>query len=193
MFTTKRRPVTARWRVRCAAHAGLAALALAASAAVRANQFGVQLGGGLGDHHIKKGDLAMVWDPGLTWWHIGSWHFALVGEAYLSYWHTNEGTVHSSIGEFGMTPVLRFIQNSGRIRPYVEAGVGVRLLTHPRISDRFTVSSAFQFADMVGVGAQFGERQQYQAGFRFQHVSNASIKKPNPGINFTQLYLQCNF
>jgi lipid A 3-O-deacylase len=88
---------------------------------------------------------------------------------------------------------VRFIKNSGAIRPFVEAGVGIRLLSHTRISDRFTVSSAFQFADMVGVGAQFGERQQYQVGFRFQHVSNGGIKEPNPGINFEQLYLQYNF
>jgi len=46
---------------------------------------------------------------------------------------------------------------------------------------------------MVGIGAQFGAKQQYQAGYRFQHLSNASIKKPNPGINFNQIYLQYNF
>jgi hypothetical protein len=55
------------------------------------------------------------------------------------------------------------------------------------------MSSAFQFADMVGVGASFGSHQQYEAGFRFQHLSNASIKEPNPGIDFEQLYVQYNF
>ncbi|MCF2134964.1 MULTISPECIES: acyloxyacyl hydrolase [Burkholderiaceae] len=189
-FTTKHGPAAPAQRV---LRAALAALALAASAAAHADRFGVQLGGGIGDRHIKKGDLALVWDPDMTWWDTGSWHFALVGEMHVSYWHTDEGDGHSNIGEFGMTPVVRFIKNSGQVRPYVEAGVGVRWLTHPRISARFTVSSAFQFADMVGVGAQFGERQQYQAGFRFQHVSNGGIKQPNPGINFTQLYLQYNF
>jgi hypothetical protein len=52
--------------------------------------------------------------------------------------------------------------------------------------------TAFQFANMAGVGVQFGGRQQYQAGYRFQHVSNGGIKEPNPGINFHQLYLQYN-
>jgi hypothetical protein len=55
------------------------------------------------------------------------------------------------------------------------------------------MSSSFQFADLVGVGAQFGEHQNYQAGFRFQHLSNAGIRKPNPGINFSQIYVQYNF
>jgi lipid A 3-O-deacylase len=171
----------------------LTALAFSVSAAAHADRFGVQVGGGLGDHDIKKADLALVWDPNLTWWDTGSWHFALVGEAHVSYWHTGSGNQHRNIGEFGVTPIVRFIKNDGAIRPFVEAGVGIRLLSHTRISDGFTVSTAFQFADMVGVGAQFGERQQYQAGFRFQHVSNAGIKEPNPGINFTQLYLQYNF
>ena len=40
---------------------------------------------------------------------------------------------------------------------------------------------------------QFGSHQQYEAGYRFQHISNGGIKEPNPGINFHQLYLQYNF
>jgi hypothetical protein len=55
------------------------------------------------------------------------------------------------------------------------------------------LGTAFQFADMAGVGMQFGSHQQYQAGYRFQHISNGGIKEPNPGINFHQLYLQYNF
>ena len=92
-----------------------------------------------------------------------------------------------------MTPVLRFVKSAGYIRPFIEAGVGVRLLSHTRITENFSVGGVFQFADMVGVGAIFGAHQNYQAGFRFQHLSNGGIKEPNPGINFSQLYLQYNF
>ncbi len=158
-----------------------------------ADQFGIQVAGGMADHHVNKLDLGVTWDPGLTWWEIGGWHFALIGEAHVSWWHSSEGDVHQNTGEFGITPVIRFIKSAGWFRPFVEAGAGVRVLTSPTISNSYTLSSAFQFADMAGVGAQFGDRQQYEAGFRFQHLSNASIKEPNPGINFTQLYLQYNF
>jgi lipid A 3-O-deacylase len=171
----------------------VAAALLCASGLASADQFGVQIAGGLADHHVRKLDLGFVWDPNLTWWEIGGWHFALVGEAHAAWWHTDEGNVHDNIGEFGVTPVVRFIKSSGAIRPFIEAGVGVRILTHPRISSDYTLSTAFQFADMVGVGAQFGSHQQYQFGYRFQHVSNASIKEPNPGINFQQIYVQYNF
>jgi hypothetical protein len=72
-------------------------------------------------------------------------------------------------------------------------GAGVRLLSSPRISSDLTLATAFQFAPMAGIGVQFGNRQQYQAGYRFEHISNGGIKEPNPGINFSQLYLQYNF
>ncbi len=89
--------------------------------------------------------------------------------------------------------MFRFIKSAGEIRPYIEAGGGLRLLTHPTISNNFSVSTAFQFAPTAGVGVQFGQRQQYQVGYRFEHVSNAGIKEPNPGINFHQFYVQYNF
>lgn len=163
-------------------------------ASASAGQFGMQLAGGVADHGVKKTDLGIVWDPGLTWWHIGGYQFTLVGEAHVAYWDIREShATHPHIWEFGFTPVLRFEKGSGWFRPYLEAGAGVRMLSHVRETDDRTFSSSFQFADMVGIGAQFGEHQNYQAGFRFQHLSNAGIKKPNPGINFSQVYVQYNF
>ncbi|MBN3759207.1 acyloxyacyl hydrolase [Burkholderia sp. Ac-20365] len=176
--------------------ASLFLLSLGAPGIARADHFGVQVAGGIAnshDVHENKVDLAGVWDPKWSWWAIAGWHFTAVFEAHAAYWHSGAADAHNNIFEFGLTPVVRFIKNSGAIRPYVEAGVGVRLLSHPSISSHYTMSSAFQFADMVGVGASFGGRQQYQAGFRFQHLSNASIKEPNPGIDFEQLYVQYNF
>jgi hypothetical protein len=181
------------WMCRFLQCAALAAGARA-SAGANADQFGVQVAGGVANRDIKKVDVGVVWDPQWTWWEIGGFHFTIVGEGHVSYWHTTEDqAVNPNILEIGITPVLRFIRSSGTFRPYIEAGVGVRLLSHTRITETFSVGSAFQFADMVGVGAIFGSHQNYQAGFRFQHLSNAGIKEPNPGINFSQLYLQYNF
>ncbi|MCR4470014.1 acyloxyacyl hydrolase [Burkholderia sp. SCN-KJ] len=174
----------------------LTALSFSVPRVACADQFGVQVAAGTSnnhDVHEDKVDLGGVWDPHWSWWAIAGWHFTAVLEGHAVYWHSSTSEVHDNIFEFGVTPVLRFIKGSGAIRPYVEAGVGVRLLSHPSFSSRYTMSSAFQFADMVGLGASFGSRQQYQAGFRFQHLSNASIKEPNPGIDFEQLYVQYNF
>jgi hypothetical protein len=179
----------------CAAlFVGAAAHAQASVTPSSQQQFGVQAGVGASlQHRVREADLGFVWDPGLNWWDTGGWHFGLTGEAHVSYWHTNTGAFHNDVYALGVQPMVRFIKDQGAIRPYIEAGVGLRLLSHPTITDQYSLSTAFQFTEIVGVGAQFGGHQQYQAGCRFQHISNASIKDPNPGINFTQLYLQYNF
>ncbi|SAL25603.1 deacylase [Caballeronia choica] len=181
------------WLIRSLRSTLLAACALA-SATANADRFGVQVGAGVADRDMKKVDLGAVWDPNWTWWEIAGFHFTVVGEGHVSYWHSYEDqTVNPNILEIGVTPVLRFVKSAGYIRPFIEAGVGIRLLSHTRITETFSVGSVFQFADMVGIGAIFGAHQNYQAGFRFQHLSNGGIKEPNPGINFSQLYLQYNF
>jgi lipid A 3-O-deacylase len=166
---------------------------LSAASAAKADSLGVQVAGGVAQHKVYKADLGLVWDPGITWWGIGGWHFALIGEANVAYWHASEGTSRKGVFEFGLTPVVRFIKDTGAVRPYIEAGAGVRGLSQRMINAGYNLSSAFQFSEVVGVGAQFGSHQQYEVGLRFQHISNAGIKEPNPGINFSQLYLRYNF
>ena len=179
---------------RQALFAGAAALAfLSLTSVARADSLGVQVAGGIAPHNVDKVDLALVWDPGINWWHVGGWHFALIGEANVAYWHTSEGISRNDVYELGVTPFVRFIKDTGAVRPYIEGGAGLRGLTHPTINAGYTLSTAFQFTEVVGVGAQFGSHQQYEAGLRFQHISNAGIKEPNPGINFSQLYLRYNF
>lgn len=185
--------IKSSWQGR-AVRSALAALLAFGAASAHADQFGIQLGAGVADHDVKKLDLGLVWDPGWQWWHIGGFHFTVVGEGHVAYWHLTEtAATQPQIWEFGFTPMFRIIKDTGWFRPFFEAGVGVRLLSHVELTPDRTLSSAFQFADTVGVGAQFGEHQNYQAGFRFQHMSNADIKTPNPGLNFSQIYLQYNF
>jgi len=174
--------------------AALLCVAMAAAGScmtAQADEFGLRVGAGLADHHLKKAELGIVWDPGITWWDTGDWNFRLLGEANVAYWHTNRGDRHH-LYELGLTPVVRFMKKSGSVRPFVEAGIGVRLLSHTSVGT-VNVSTAFQFSDMIGVGAKFGAQHKYEAGLRFQHLSNAGIKDPNPGVNFGQLYFQLNF
>jgi lipid A 3-O-deacylase len=177
-----------RW-LRC----GLALALAAGPVTTYADQFGLQLGGGIAERGIKKGDLGVVWNPNITWWDTGNWHFALLGEFHLAQWHTSQGNINPNITEFGVNPLVRFVKNGGDIRPYIEAGAGVRGLSHAVIATDYSVATAFQFTEIAGVGIMFGQRQQYQLGYRFQHVSNAGIKEPNPGVNFHEIYAQYNF
>ncbi|MGT2433876.1 acyloxyacyl hydrolase [Cupriavidus basilensis] len=66
-------------------------------------------------------------------------------------------------------------------------------LSHVSTSNEHYFSTAFQFSDMIGVGVAFGSQQQFQMGYRFEHLSNASIKRPNPGTDLNELYLRYTF
>jgi hypothetical protein len=49
-------------------------------------------------------------------------------------------------------------------------------------------TSQINFTTSGGIGAHFlGEKHNFSAEVRFQHISNAGMTKPNPGINTIQL------
>ncbi|WP_258397357.1 acyloxyacyl hydrolase [Paraburkholderia unamae] len=188
------RPGKSAWRGRIVSGAAAACCAFAAVSAHAENTFGIQFGAGVADNDVKKLDLGLVWDPSLQWWHFGGYHFTLVGEAHVAYWKLDDpNAIYANTWEFGLTPVFRIIKDTGWFKPFFEAGIGIRFLSHVRQTPFRTMSSSFQFADVVGVGAQFGEHGNYQLGFRFEHISNADIEQPDPGLNFSQIYFQYNF
>ena len=143
------------------------------------------------------GNGAQMWRVGAQWnWQSrwlqhGNWHMGGYWDAQLGQW---SGSDKNTITDLGLTPVFRYqeTQPSG-ISPYVEGAIGFHLISPVRLEERRGFSSAFQFGDHVGVGARFGERHCYDLGLRFQHLSNAGIKKPNNGINFTQVRFQYHF
>ena len=94
-----------------------------------------------------------------------------------------------------MTPVLRLQRDanlSSGVTPYAEAGIGTHLFSNTKLGNR-DFSTAFQFGSIVGVGVGFGERGQYELSYRFQHLSNADIKKPNDAHDLHLLRLGYNF
>jgi lipid A 3-O-deacylase len=165
----------------------LSALSCLAPSTARAD-LGVWTGVGIAEHHTSTVDTALVWDPHIRFWNVGDWNMALLGELHAAWFHNSEGEDPRDLGAFGATPVFRCGKTEGALRPYFEAGVGIRFLTGTELNDSYHISTSFQFADMVGAGVAFGEKGQYQVGYRFQHISNASIKRPNPGIDFHQIY-----
>jgi lipid A 3-O-deacylase len=48
-------------------------------------------------------------------------------------------------------------------------------------------STAFNFVDVIGVGRSIGADRRQELSLRISHISNAGIKKPNPGEEFLQL------
>lgn len=84
--------------------------------------------------------------------------------------------------ELGCSFLLKFAYPlTKKIRPYIEGGSGLIYLTqHTREQ-----STQFNFVDQGGVGLSylFKDNLSLNVGYRFRHISNASIKEPNSGIN----------
>jgi len=144
---------------------------------------------------VKLYRVGLQWKWPQRWLNTGNWHLGGYWDASLGYWdNKSAAATHNSIVDIGLTPVFRFQQNDpSGFSPYVEAGIGVHYLSHTSVSPQRQFSTRFQFGDHVGLGLRFGGKGQYDLGYRYQHLSNASIKRPNNGINFHQVRLQYNF
>lgn len=66
---------------------------------------------------------------------------------------------------------------------YLELGVGPSLLSRTNFAGK-ELSTRFQFTSHVGAG--FVVNDVHRFGLRYTHVSNASIKTPNPGLDLIE-------
>lgn len=144
-------------------------------------------------HNINKYELAINFDTPLQYGNPDGWLFKVQGEVNVAQWISRGGTNSQNLTEFGISPILRVEKRGGYFVPFVEGSVGLRVLSHTHTSDEHNMGSAFQFSDMLGVGVGFGKNQMTEVGFRFQHISNAGIKEPNPGSNFYTGYVRYRF
>ena len=120
--------------------------------------------------HATGGPLSSYWD------------------LYVSRWNANaldDGPRHYV--QIGAIYTWRYRFSQGQSPWFAEAGIGGTVMDHVyRTPDR-SFSTAFQFTEVLGVGRSFGENGRHEVALRVQHVSNAGIKKPNPGENFLKL------
>lgn len=161
----------------------LAGLGLCASLATpAAAQYSTELGTGWGDDDTRIIRLGLARDWRQAWFTDGDWQMSGYWLAEIGYWNNDRRNRHDdTLWEVGLTPVLRLAPKATTgLRPYLEAGIGGRVLSDTRIGKR-ELSTAWQFGSHIGAGLSCG---QFEIGYRFQHLSNASIKEPNDGINF---------
>ncbi len=145
-----------------------------------------ELGRGNG---ADMGRVGLQWKWNKQWLKGERWHVGGYWDLSAGYWkrHALVGQ-NGTITEAGVTPTFRLQQNDGK-GLYVEAAVGFHLLSDTSLGPR-RFSTAFQFGEHLGIGYQFGAKGAFDLGLRYQHLSNASIKQPNNGINFTQVRVQ---
>ena len=110
--------------------------------------------------------LSGYWDADLALWRLNAYR--------------NVPGQDKNIAVIGFTPVLRY-QNDSKLGLYAEAGIGVNLFSSLYKNRDKELSTAFQFGDHLGVGYTTAK---WDFGLKFQHYSNASIKRPNGGANW---------
>lgn len=149
---------------------------------------GVSFEVGQGDA-ATMGRLGLQWNHGKQWLKGDRWHVGGYWDLSLGHWRRDAlPGQNDNLSEIGLTPVLRLQQNDNT-GLYGEAGIGAHLLSKTSLGGK-RFSTSFQFGNHLGVGYRFGAKGALDLGIRYQHLSNASIKQPNNGINFTQVRLQ---
>ena len=168
--------------------AALLAAAMAAPAAaqgLRPASFFGQIG--LAEHGTNSATAGVAW----PW----SWRTQLAGaelggqtEAYVSLWNADDfGGGRQSFVQLGVVPVFRLRFDGGRSNWFLEGGIGITWMNRRYRTPDTQFSTTGNFHDMLGVGYSFGAQREQELSLRLVHFSNASIKKPNPGIEFLQL------
>lgn len=160
-----------------------------------AGQLGVAFASGRGIRDITPYRLAIVWNFGPFWCHQ-HWALNTIWETSFSVWdgpHQDDLTPDrvTDLTAFTTGPMFRWQRKEpygGQLMPYLELGVGLSWLSKTEIEGRI-LSLHFQFEDKFGIGFRFGHRQQYDLAIRAYHYSNASIKRPNSGVNLAMVGL----
>ena len=136
------------------------------------------------DTDVYRVGLQNRWEH--TWFKGGAWYLGGYWDAELSYMESERKRKDANdVVSISLTPVFRYQRDanlSNGVRPYAEAGIGPQLLSNTRLGFQ-SYSTALQFGSLLGVGLGFGSNGQYEIAYRFQHISNADIKKPNDGMN----------
>lgn len=176
--------------------AGLALVTgLASGSAAAVDGMSIQGGVGAGSSDgsgTNMARIALQWDWKQRWFRGATWHVGGFWNLGAGYWQRDAlPGQNDDLAEIGLTPVFRFQQNDLR-GPYIEAGVGAHLLSSTSLGDK-RFSTSFQFGSHLGVGYRFGDKQAFDLGYAYQHLSNADIKKPNDGIDFHEIRLQYHF
>lgn len=100
-------------------------------------------------------------------------------------WLNNEGR-EAFVGTTGPALELRV----GKFPVTLEAGAAFTALSRSQFPDR-DLGGWFQFTEGVGLDWHFTKR--CALGWRFQHMSNASIYRQNPGLNLQMLSFSYSF
>jgi lipid A 3-O-deacylase len=140
--------------------------------------------GGGGEDDVGVASIGATWPFAWRASALGG-EFTSHGEVFLSQWSADArtGGGRDTYLQLGLVPMLRWRPAAGQSPWFVEAGIGVSVLDQRFATPEKTFSTRLNFSDNLAVGRIFGDRGQHELSLRWQHTSNAGIKKPNPGLD----------
>jgi hypothetical protein len=142
---------------------------------------------GAGDH-VQMVRFAVQKDWNVNWFQSNGRHLGGYWDANIAYWrgtaYQNNHDQNQYLWVVGITPVFRY-QNDNKLGLYGEAGIGPSLFSRLYRNAGNRLSTAFEFADHIGVGYVLDNKWDVSA--RLQHYSNGGIKHPNSGVNWVVL------
>jgi hypothetical protein len=169
--------------------AAAAVLLVSALTGVRAADFkpdavAAQVGGG-GSGTAMAG-VALAWDWDFE--RLRKAQLTAQTELMLNHWRAEDfGGGHQGFTQVVLLPSLRMRLGQGRSPWFVEVGVGASWMDRKFVTPHKTFSTQWNFYDMLGVGYSLDDQRRHELGLRWVHVSNAGIRKPNPGQDLLQL------
>ena len=109
-------------------------------------------------------------------------------DVYLSDWvSTAAPPARRHNTQMGVVPMARYLFADGQSPWFVEGGIGLSYLTATHHTPNGHFGSRWKFSDHLGVGRNFGAQRQHEVSLQAKHVSNAGLRKPNPGETFVQI------
>jgi lipid A 3-O-deacylase len=172
---------------------GLLALGLLVAAAAGAvgvpDRFALALGRA-SEIDVVQAEAGWDWRAGdgaaLPAWLAWTRARSLSVEATVAAWRSRVAEVRRrELFGAGLRPTLRWAWGpAGRV--FVEFGTGPRLWSGTFIGRHSRFGTLLEFGTIAGAGVRVGAVDLF---VRLEHTSNASIRKPNPGLDMVQLGL----
>jgi hypothetical protein len=139
---------------------------------------------GGGGEHVQLLRFAAQKDWNKEWLPASGYHLSGYWDANIAWWRANQWEKipdnRKNLAVIGITPVFRW-EADDKLGFYADAGIGASLFSSVYKNTHRQLSTAYEFADHVGVGYVFDKN--WELGARLQHYSNGGIKHPNGGVN----------
>ncbi len=164
--------------------AAFAALSMTAVGAAQAADMTVAVG--------QSGESTMVYRLGAqfdfkrSWWQSDVGRLTGYWDAGYTFWDGDETASNHSVS---ITPVFVYEFAGEKLKPYIEAGIGVAAFSSTEMEGN-QLGSSFQFEDRIGFGLRFAGQE---IGLRAIHYSNAGLEQPNDGAETYTLHYRMSF